>query len=734
MGLRTRDGRQVGNRRLVVRTPLLSTAGVIVGVLAMACSATPASAAAPEAPVTEPATAVTATTATLNGELNPKASGTAGYLFTYNTNGTCTEGPTTAQEPEATGEAIHVEAPLTGLEPSREYTFCLISTHLEGGTTETASGEPVSFTTAAAPPAVDAESTSAVAPLSARLEAEVNPNNQATSCEIQYGSTISYGSRVLCEPSRLEGFGEQPAAATVSSLEAGTEYHFRVLLVNASHEGTAGSDSTFTTPALQSPVIDEQSVASLTPFEATLQAQLNPFDQETTYSFEYATEEAELGTPAATTLAGVGPLSGFGDQIGSAATGPALQPATTYFYRVLATNATGTSAGATEHFAIPATQAPGVEGESVSGIGALGASLHAQVNPQLQETTCQFQYGTDPALVGASSVPCSPEALGAGGSAVEASATLTGLQPGTTYYYRVIATNATGPTEGTIEQFGTHGLPAIAAGAAGSITRTTAVITGGVDSRELRTEYFVEYGLNEAHGAPGSPTAVAMLPAEPSGPQPIAPVTLGELKPGTTYHYRIVAVSEAGTTHGPEGIFTTMSAQPPAAVTGEAGEMSQTSAAITGMVNPDGLSTTYVFEVGSEDVNGSPVYSTSIFGEAGSEAASAPVRLALTGLSPATTYHYRLVATNADGTSTGSDRTFTTPGYPSLIAEPTSPALLAFTFPTTTAGGGTTNTGTLTRAQKLARALHLCHTKHAKKRRRCEAAARRAFGPIKRKR
>jgi hypothetical protein len=40
----------------------------------------------------------------------------------------------------------------------------------------------------------------------------------------------------------------------------------------------------------------------------------------------------------------------------------------------------------------------------------------------------------------------------------------------------------------------------------------------------------------------------------------------------------------------------------------------------------------------------------------------------LEGLQPGTTYHYRVVATNVDGTTYGEDQTFTTPGYLELIA------------------------------------------------------------------
>jgi hypothetical protein len=475
---------------------------------------------------------------------------------------------------------------------------------------------------------------------------------------------------------------------------------------------------------------------------ATLNGVLNPFVKGPTPGYFFTFNTNGTCTEGSSTEAVAEAPEVEVQAFGVSAPVAGLEPSREYTFCLVATHLEGetleTSSGAPEHFTtLP--EAPRVDGESVSGVTAFGATLEAQVNPNNQETNVSFQYSTQASgetLEGeVTTVPGGVLGAEFGDRAVSA-ATGVVLQAGVTYFYRAIAENgASERTEGTVQAFTTPGAPVVTGTQASSVTRTSALIAGEVDAHGARTEYFLEYGRSEAHGAPGSPTRVAVLGAEPAGPQPIAAVVLEELTPGTTYHYRIVAVNEAGRTPGTEGTFTTAAPQPPSAMTGEASEISQSGAAITGTVNANGLPTTYTFEVGSEVVGGVPVYSTPAYGEAGSEAVSTGVRLALSSLLPGTTYHYRVTATNADGTSHGADRTFTTPGYPSPIAEPGHFALLALTvFPNTSAGGATPKSKPLTRGQKLARALRACHAKHGKKRHGCEAAARRKYGSTKRKR
>jgi streptogramin lyase len=97
----------------------------------------------------------------------------------------------------------------------------------------------------------------------------------------------------------------------------------------------------------------------------------------------------------------------------------------------------------------------------------------------------------------------------------------------------------------------------------------------------------------------------------------------------------------------------------PIVVTGSSSAVGTTSARVAGSVNPNGQATTYHFEYGTSTSYGAQAPAPPD-PSAGSGTTSQPVSANLTGLSPGTTYHHRLVATNATGTKYGSDQTLVT--------------------------------------------------------------------------
>jgi hypothetical protein len=122
---------------------------------------------------------------------------------------------------------------------------------------------------------------------------------------------------------------------------------------------------------------------------------------------------------------------------------------------------------------------------------------------------------------------------------------------------------------------------------------------------------------------------------------------------GTVYHYRLVATNTSGTAYGSDQVLHTTGA--PVAVTGGASGVGE-STTVAGVVNADGLSTTYRFEYGTSTTYGLQTVAVAAAGGFADQA----VNSALGQLQPGTVYHYRLVAVNASGTSAGGDQTFTT--------------------------------------------------------------------------
>jgi hypothetical protein len=125
----------------------------------------------------------------------------------------------------------------------------------------------------------------------------------------------------------------------------------------------------------------------------------------------------------------------------------------------------------------------------------------------------------------------------------------------------------------------------------------------------------------------------------------------------------------------------------PAASTGLAGSITPQGATLTGVVDPNGLNTAYRFEYGTSTKYGAKT-ARAIAGNGVTKVAATG---GVAGLTPATTYHYRIVASNGKGVVRGADRTFKTPKQPLGFSVAVNPNPLSFGGPTTVGGtlGGT---------------------------------------------
>ncbi len=105
-------------------------------------------------------------------------------------------------------------------------------------------------------------------------------------------------------------------------------------------------------------------------------------------------------------------------------------------------------------------------------------------------------------------------------------------------------------------------------------------------------------------------------------------------------------------------------ASAPTVSTGNASNVMFSSAIVFGNVNPHGQAANFSFQYGTTRNYGSQ---TPLSPAGGSEG-SIKVSQTITGLQPLTTYHYRILASNASGASVGKDRTFTTGSVPLTLA------------------------------------------------------------------
>ncbi|HMJ36966.1 MAG TPA: choice-of-anchor Q domain-containing protein [Baekduia sp.] len=110
---------------------------------------------------------------------------------------------------------------------------------------------------------------------------------------------------------------------------------------------------------------------------------------------------------------------------------------------------------------------------------------------------------------------------------------------------------------------------------------------------------------------------------------------------------------------------------PGAATTGAASAVTMVSADVSGTAtNPDAAGATASFQYGSTTAYGLATATQPV----APAAAAAPFAGRIVALAPATTYHFRLVMTNAAGTAVGADQTFVTPAGPTA---PSPPVLVA---------------------------------------------------------
>jgi purple acid phosphatase-like protein/hemolysin type calcium-binding protein len=489
---------------------------------------------------------------------------------------------------------------------------------------------------AATAPTVVTGAASSVAATSAVVSGTIGPGGEETSWYVEYGTSTGYGSRTTAR-SAGNGTAQVDVTAELRSLTTGATYHYRVVATNASGT-TRGTDQTFTTRA--APAVVTSPASALGPTSATAGGTVDPNGSETSWWVEYGTSTS-YGSRTDTQSAGSG-----ASPVGVSVRLEGLQAGVTYHFRVVATNDVGTTRGRDRSFRTDL--APAVSTGGVDGVTISSARLTGSVNPRGRGTTAWFEYGTSAAL----GTRTADQDAGFANRSSSVSAQVTGLQPGTRYYYRVSARSDAGTTVGQTRSFTTREGPLVVTGPA-QVSGVSVVLTGSVDPVGRSTDWWFELGQTTSYGT----TTVVKNAGSGRGAVAVSESVAG-LKPGTEYHIRLAARSSAGTTRGADVAFRT--AGVPVVGRPSVSAISLTRAVVGADVATSGLETRVWIEYGRRGTFGSRTAAAVVPGNV----TSRRVSLRLTGLVSGARYSFHVVAQNGAGTTTGQNASFGTAPRP----------------------------------------------------------------------
>ncbi len=202
--------------------------------------------------------------------------------------------------------------------------------------------------------------------------------------------------------------------------------------------------------------------------------------------------------------------------------------------------------------AAASAESPTVTTVSATAVGQKSATMRANVNPHGLATTYAFQYGTTSGY----GSQTSSHSAGSGTVSVAKSVGVSGLTPGTTYHFRVIASNADGTSQGSDHTFKTTLPPAkrpsVLSTAPFAPTANGVTFTALLNPNAATTTYRFQYGTSTAYGLEtfGKTLSAGVVPRS-------VQFSLGSLASHTTYHFRVVASNRGGTTFGPDTLAQT---------------------------------------------------------------------------------------------------------------------------------------------------------------------------------
>ena len=441
--------------------------------LTLAIGVSFASAAAPIATI-DPASEIGVTSAKATGEVDPSSAETS-YRFEFITDAQFQDNLGNGQPgfQGATevgnnslpggGGATPVAATLEGLSPATTYHLRLLAENADGSSQSIA---PNFETDAATAPVLSINPAANIKFTEAQISGEVDPEGGNSNpvggaisifWQLQFSRVDEPGNWQLAESGTIEGAAAESdpapgagipvpsAPVNLTNLSPGTEYAFRLLANYAGSLEATSSEGTFTTLAVTPPVVTIAAPAGVDADSADLSGTVDPTGTDPTFNSEWHFEYATKADFSDAQWAGGGTVSGnVATEVKAEATN--LKPNTTYFLRLVASNAGGSSTSSLDPSFTTDAVPPTVTALSANGVGTESARLRGRLNPNGSATSYWFEWGT----ADCASNPCTALPAGKDGEAgdghaeIKVSQELEELEAGTTYHFRLVADNGTG--------------------------------------------------------------------------------------------------------------------------------------------------------------------------------------------------------------------------------------------------------------------------------------------------
>jgi hypothetical protein len=291
-------------------------------------------------------------------------------------------------------------------------------------------------------------------------------------------------------------------------------------------------------PAVTVPDVKTEAATAVTTAGATLHGTIGAVGSPASCEFQYTTQasfEAE-GFEGATAVpcSPTGPITGVAEPVSATLSG--LVPETLYLFRLVGTNANGPNFSEALYF--NTVGLPQINSTFALPIGIDSATLQGLVNPNggpnaAEPTTYVIEYVSQADYVvseytNAITVPAGGEAIGSGIEDVKVAQQVTGLSPGSTYHFRIVAENEAGTKQGPDTVFTTYVEQAAGLPDGRAYEQATPVDKGGSSAQGPANyvkaasggggiTFFSNGGIPGIEGSQQFPTYLAIRDADGSG-------------------------------------------------------------------------------------------------------------------------------------------------------------------------------------------------------------------------